>query len=86
MISSLNNLLNKLGLSEDDFLDIKFILNREPSLTELAIYSAMWSEHCSYKSSTYWLKKLNTDVDANKFIIKTKFLVNNSHIYYILNF
>ena len=32
------------------------------------------------------VKKLNTDVDANKFIIKTKFLVNNSHIYYILNF
>ena len=60
MISNLNNLLNQLGLSEDDFLDIKFILNREPSLTELAIYSAMWSEHCSYKSSKHWLKKLNT--------------------------
>ena len=61
MTSNLDNLLNKLGLSEDDFLDIKFILNREPSLTELAIYSAMWSEHCSYKSSKFWLKKLNTD-------------------------
>ena len=61
MTSNLDNLLDKLGLTEDDFLDIKFILNREPSLTELAIYSAMWSEHCSYKSSKFWLKKLNTD-------------------------
>ena len=66
MTSNLDNLLNKLGLTEDDFLDIKFILNRKPSLTELAIYSAMWSEHCSYKSSKHWLKKLNTD---NKLLI-----------------
>ena len=61
MTLNLDSLLHKLGLSEDDFLDIKFILNREPSMTELAIYSAMWSEHCSYKSSKFWLKKLNTD-------------------------
>ena len=60
MKSNPNNLLNQLGLSEDDYLDIKFLLSREPSLTELAIYSAMWSEHCSYKSSKYWLKRLNT--------------------------
>ena len=68
MTSKLDNLLNQLGLSEDDYLDIKFILNREPSLTELAIYSAMWSEHCSYKSSKYWLKKLNTVAEDNRFI------------------
>ena len=53
MIPNLDSLLNQLGLSEDDFLDIKFILKRTPSLTELAIYSAMWSEHCSYKSSNF---------------------------------
>ena len=60
MILDLDKTLNQLGLSEDDFSDIKFILKRDPSITELAIYSAMWSEHCSYKSSKHWLKKLNT--------------------------
>ena len=35
-------------------------LNRKPTLTELGIFSAMWSEHCSYKSSKTWLKKLPT--------------------------
>ena len=53
-------LLIKLGLSEEDYSEILFILKRNPTVTELAIYSAMWSEHCSYKSSKYWLKKLNT--------------------------
>ena len=36
------------------------MLGREPSLTELGIFSVMWSEHCSYKSSRVWLKKLPT--------------------------
>src|SRR5204862_2707108 len=36
------------------------ILGREPSLTELGIFSVMWSEHCSYKSSRVWLKTLPT--------------------------
>ena len=53
-------LLNKLGRTEEDYSEISFILKRNPSITELAIYSAMWSEHCSYKSSKYWLKKLPT--------------------------
>ena len=53
-------LLSQLGLSEEDYDEIKITLKRTPSLTELAIYSAMWSEHCSYKSSRYWLKKLPT--------------------------
>ena len=35
-------------------------LGREPNLTELGIFSAMWNEHCSYKSSKFWLKKLPT--------------------------
>ncbi|OUV83098.1 MAG: hypothetical protein CBC91_01085, partial [Rickettsiales bacterium TMED131] len=60
MIKGLNKILNQLGLDIKDFEDIKMILDRSPTLTELAIYSAMWSEHCSYKSSKYWLKQLNT--------------------------
>ncbi len=48
----------KLGLTEDEFYQIKSILNREPNFTELAVYSVMWSEHCSYKNSIKWLKTL----------------------------
>lgn len=36
------------------------IVSRTPSFTELGIFSVMWSEHCSYKSSRVWLKKLPT--------------------------
>jgi phosphoribosylformylglycinamidine (FGAM) synthase-like enzyme len=39
------------GLAPDEFLRIREILGREPNLVELGIYSALWSEHCSYKSS-----------------------------------
>ncbi len=48
----------KLGLLTGEFDHIKEILGREPNFTELSIYSAMWSEHCSYKNSIKWLKKL----------------------------
>ena len=46
------------GLSPDEYARIKRLLNREPNLVELGIFSAMWSEHCSYKSSRVHLKKL----------------------------
>ncbi|MDA0340447.1 MAG: phosphoribosylformylglycinamidine synthase subunit PurL [Proteobacteria bacterium] len=49
------------GLSEDEYANILQILDREPSLTELGIFSSMWSEHCSYKSSKRWLKTLPTE-------------------------
>ncbi|MBM3542207.1 MAG: phosphoribosylformylglycinamidine synthase subunit PurL, partial [Alphaproteobacteria bacterium] len=48
------------GLSEDEYGRILAILGREPNLVELGIFSAMWSEHCSYKSSRRWLKRLPT--------------------------
>jgi len=48
----------KLGLLEDEFEKIKAILGRTPNFTELSIFSVMWSEHCSYKNSIVWLKKL----------------------------
>jgi len=47
-------------LSQDDYTHIKEILKREPNLVELGIFSAMWSEHCSYKSSKVHLKGFPT--------------------------
>ena len=46
------------GLSPDEYKLVLEGLGREPTLTELGIFSVMWSEHCSYKSSKLWLKKL----------------------------
>src|SRR5436305_11363799 len=48
------------GLSREEFDRAVAILGRVPNLTELGIFSAMWSEHCSYKSSKVWLKTLPT--------------------------
>ena len=48
------------GLSDDEYGRIKRLLNREPSLVELGIFSVMWSEHCSYKSTRIHLRKLPT--------------------------
>ena len=44
------------GLSPEEYKLLLEGLGREPSLTELGIFSVMWSEHCSYKSSKVWLK------------------------------
>lgn len=49
------------GLSEDEYQEVLKIMGREPNLTELGIFSVMWSEHCSYKSSKKWLKTLPTE-------------------------
>jgi len=49
------------GLSEDEYEKILEIMGREPNMTELGIFSVMWSEHCSYKSSKKWLKTLPTE-------------------------
>ncbi len=47
-----------LGLTDDEFDSIKSILGRDPNYLELAMYSVMWSEHCSYKSSRLHLRRL----------------------------
>ena len=52
--------LNKHGLSKDEYTQILNILGRDPNITELGIFSAMWNEHCSYKSSKKWLRLLPT--------------------------
>jgi phosphoribosylformylglycinamidine synthase len=52
--------LDRHGLTRDEYDRIVRTLGREPTLTELGIFSVMWSEHCSYKSSRIHLKKLPT--------------------------
>ena len=49
------------GLSPDEYARILEIISREPTFTELGIFSAMWNEHCSYKSSKKWLRTLPTE-------------------------
>ena len=48
------------GLKKDEYKKICNLLKRTPNITELGIFSAMWNEHCSYKSSRFHLKKLPT--------------------------
>ena len=54
------NIVAEHGLSGDEYRRLVEAIGREPTLTELGIFSVMWSEHCSYKSSRVWLKKLPT--------------------------
>ncbi len=63
MSQQLENIEEQLAnhkLSQEDYTHIKEILKREPNLVELGIFSAMWSEHCSYKSSKVHLKGFPT--------------------------
>ena len=52
------------GLTPDEYEKIKELMGREPNLTELGVFSVMWSEHCSYKSSRVHLKRLPDDRPA----------------------
>ena len=52
------------GLSKEEYQKIVHILGREPNYTELGVFSVMWSEHCSYKSSKNLLKLLPTEGPA----------------------
>jgi phosphoribosylformylglycinamidine synthase len=49
------------GFTPDEYAEVIRILNREPTFTEMGIFSAMWNEHCSYKSSKKWLRTLPTE-------------------------
>ncbi len=53
-------LAREFGLSADEYANALAILGRTPTLTELGVFSVMWSEHCSYKSSRIWLRTLPT--------------------------
>ena len=55
-----NKIIEKHGLKIEEYDNIKKLLKRSPNMLELGIFSAMWNEHCSYKSSRIHLKKLPT--------------------------
>ena len=55
-----NKIIENHGLKPDEYKSIKKLLKRDPNLLELGIFSAMWNEHCSYKSSRLHLKTLPT--------------------------
>ena len=55
-----NKIIENHGLKLEEYENIKKLLKREPNFLELGIFSAMWNEHCSYKSSRIHLKKLPT--------------------------
>ncbi|MDA4848224.1 phosphoribosylformylglycinamidine synthase subunit PurL [Hoeflea poritis] len=55
------DLIEAHGLKPDEYERILELIGREPTFTELGIFSAMWNEHCSYKSSKKWLRTLPTD-------------------------
>lgn len=57
------DLIAKHGLAPDEYQLILDLIGREPTYTELGIFSAMWNEHCSYKSSKKWLRTLPTTGD-----------------------
>ena len=60
-LENIKDILKKYKLENRDYFQIKSILNREPNLLEIGIFSAMWSEHCSYKSSKKYLKNFPTE-------------------------
>ncbi|GAA2526639.1 phosphoribosylformylglycinamidine synthase subunit PurL [Rarobacter incanus] len=62
----------ELGLKKDEYLQIRELLGRRPTAAELAMYSVMWSEHCSYKSSKVHLRKFG---DATTDEMKSRLLV-----------
>ena len=53
-------LAEEMGLSEEEFNEIKKLMGRDPNFTELGVFSAMWSEHCSYKNSRKLFKLFPT--------------------------
>ena len=62
-MKNLSEVLKKHKLTENDYQEILRILGREPNLLEIGIFSAMWSEHCSYKSSKKYLSGFPTKAE-----------------------
>jgi len=59
----------ELGLTDDEYQKIRDILGRRPTAAELALYSVMWSEHCSYKSSKVHLRNLAPNADQARHLL-----------------
>ncbi|MGF7157779.1 phosphoribosylformylglycinamidine synthase subunit PurL [Bartonella heixiaziensis] len=66
-ITITSELVARHGLKTDEYQHILKLIGRTPTFTELGIFSAMWNEHCSYKSSKKWLKTLPT---KSKYVIQ----------------
>src|SRR5262245_51455109 len=58
-----SDIIRRHGITPDEYKRIVELLEREPNITELGIFSVMWSEHCSYKSSRVHLRRLPTTGD-----------------------
>jgi len=58
--TALAALLADHGMSRDEYAVLLKVMGREPTLAEFGVFAAMWSEHCSYKSTRVWLKQLPT--------------------------
>ncbi len=59
----------ELGLTTDEYQKVRDILGRRPTAAELALYSVMWSEHCSYKSSKVHLRNLAPNADQARYLL-----------------
>jgi phosphoribosylformylglycinamidine synthase subunit PurL len=59
----------ELGLTDDEYAKVRDILGRRPTAAELALYSVMWSEHCSYKSSKVHLRHLAPDAGQARHLL-----------------
>jgi phosphoribosylformylglycinamidine synthase subunit PurL len=59
----------ELGLTGDEYQKVRDILGRRPTAAELALYSVMWSEHCSYKSSKVHLRNLAPNADQAQYLL-----------------
>ncbi len=59
----------ELGLTGDEYQKVRDILGRRPTAAELALYSVMWSEHCSYKSSKVHLRNLAPNADQARYLL-----------------
>ncbi|MCE3232239.1 MAG: phosphoribosylformylglycinamidine synthase [Rickettsiaceae bacterium] len=57
----MQSVAKEFGLKDEEYTKVLSIMGREPNITELGIFSVMWSEHCSYKSTRLHLKKLPTE-------------------------
>ena len=53
-----NKIIEQHGLKQSEYKKIVNLIGKDPNLLELGIFSAMWNEHCSYKSSKKYLKKI----------------------------
>ena len=56
------DIINNHGIKPHEYKKIISLIGKEPNLLELGIFSAMWNEHCSYKSSKKYLKTLPTKI------------------------